>query len=195
MQKPFEKGETQGEKIETPTKVQDIRTPQLETCVRGLEAAIREKDSHIQYIESVLKEKETALNNIYKSRGWKALLIFYKLIEKIFPMNTKRRLIARVIFKAITEPGRSLRLNITNLKNFSTGLEVEPRLLEKEIEKKISELSNVNEVGQGVEKFNKPYPILQNRLSQSHAGSVSCNRSEMVRRSHSEHRTADYRQC
>jgi SAM-dependent methyltransferase len=57
----------------------------------------------ISQLEELVWEKEAALNGIYASYGWKVLLIFYRLIEKIFPMNTRRRLIAMVIFKTMTD--------------------------------------------------------------------------------------------
>lgn len=41
------------------------------------------KDAHIGSLESSLKEREAALNNIYQSRGWKALLSYYKFKNKI----------------------------------------------------------------------------------------------------------------
>jgi hypothetical protein len=48
-----------------------------------LEADISEKDVCIRNLESLLKERETTLNSIYKSRGWKALLMYYKLRDRI----------------------------------------------------------------------------------------------------------------
>ena len=59
--------------------VSGIPNPQVEK----LEADSREKDVRIRNIESLLKEKETTLNNIYKSRSWKALLMYYKLRDRI----------------------------------------------------------------------------------------------------------------
>jgi SAM-dependent methyltransferase len=120
-----------------------------------------EKDENIRNIESLLKEKEIALNRIYRSRGWKALSIIYRLIEKIFPINSKRRLIAKVIFKAITEPETVVKAaNIANLKKFPYRLgSVELPFLEKDREKKASELRKVDEVGQGVLESNKPHPM------------------------------------
>jgi radical SAM protein with 4Fe4S-binding SPASM domain len=42
-----------------------------------------------QYIGSLLKEKEATLSNIYKSRGWKALLTYYKLRDKVLRFKSK----------------------------------------------------------------------------------------------------------
>lgn len=48
-----------------------------------------EKDENIRNLESLLKEKEITLNRIYKSRGWKALLTYYKLRDKILRFKSK----------------------------------------------------------------------------------------------------------
>jgi uncharacterized protein YjbK len=82
MQKPFDDFKKHSE-IESKAMGGDIRFNQLETRLHFLEAALIQKNSHIGGIESLLKEKETTLNNIYNSRGWTALLIYYKLRDKI----------------------------------------------------------------------------------------------------------------
>jgi glycosyltransferase involved in cell wall biosynthesis/predicted SAM-dependent methyltransferase/polysaccharide pyruvyl transferase WcaK-like protein len=78
--------EIHAKSLEKAMEEKDIHIGNLETYAkntesyaRDLEAAIRDKDIHIQNIESLLKEKETTLNNIYRSRGWKALHTYYKL--------------------------------------------------------------------------------------------------------------------
>jgi hypothetical protein len=83
------------------------------------------------------------------------------LIEKFLPTDTKRRVIAMVMFRTITERRTVFKLaNITNLKKFLYRLgSVERTSLEKEEEMQISESSKVNEESQGVEKFSQPYPI------------------------------------
>ena len=123
------------------------------------ETLFRHKDAQISFLERVAGDTEATLARIYGSYGWKALLIFYKLIEKIFPVNTKRRLIAKVIFKAVTEPGRVFKkLNSAGLKNFLTYFRnAEPAVLEKKIEEKISSVSQINDVTEVVEKFDEQY--------------------------------------
>lgn len=61
----------------------DDQVKNLETRIKNLETAIKDKDNHIRNIEALLKERETTLNNIYKSRGWKALIVYYKLKARI----------------------------------------------------------------------------------------------------------------
>jgi radical SAM superfamily enzyme YgiQ (UPF0313 family) len=71
-----------------------------------------QKDAEISSLERLVRDKEAALNRIYASYGWKALLTFYRLIEKIFPINTKRRLLAKILFKLITHPRGILKILI-----------------------------------------------------------------------------------
>ena len=39
------------------------------------------------------------LNRTYDSHGWKALLIYYKVRNKLFPVDSKRRKVAKVVWK------------------------------------------------------------------------------------------------
>jgi SAM-dependent methyltransferase/glycosyltransferase involved in cell wall biosynthesis len=66
-----------------------------------IDAVVEERDSRIGSLEEAIRKKEAVLNNIYDSHGWKALIIYYKIRDEIFPLNTKRRLFAKRIFKAI----------------------------------------------------------------------------------------------
>lgn len=75
--------ETNTKNLETAIKDKDVHIVNIENRVKDLESAINDKDKHIRNIESILKENEAALNNIYKSRGWNALLVYYKLKAKI----------------------------------------------------------------------------------------------------------------
>ncbi len=59
---------------------------------------IREKDARIKHLEAVLKEKDSLitdlrkeLDNIYGSRGWRALLMYYKVRDTIFSADSYRR--------------------------------------------------------------------------------------------------------
>jgi SAM-dependent methyltransferase len=117
---------------ETLFPQRDAQISHLKKLVRRKEAALNQKDAQISRLERMLRDKKAALDQIYASYGWKALLIFYKWIEKILPMNIKRRLIAKGDFKAMTEPGRGVR-------------NTEPAVLEKEIEKKIPKASPMRE--------------------------------------------------
>jgi hypothetical protein len=82
MQKPFADFKKHSE-IEPKVKTGDTRLNQLETRLHFLEAALIQENSHIRSIASMLKEKETTLNNIDNFGGWTALLICYKLRDEI----------------------------------------------------------------------------------------------------------------
>ena len=105
--------------------------------VEGLKAA------QISHLEGIVREKEAALNNIYNSRGWKALAIYYRVRNKVFPINNKRRLFATLVFRTITSPKKTLRnLNKRNLKKFIYYFRTSaPEVLEEKIKSKILEKS------------------------------------------------------
>lgn len=64
-----------------------------------------------------LKEKERILNNIYDSDGWKLLLKYYGVRDKLIPANGKVRLFAK-LFKKIVLEGNFKLLNKENVKKF-----------------------------------------------------------------------------
>ena len=129
---------------ETLFRQKDAQISSLERLVGDKEAALNQKEAQISSLErlvgdkeAALYQKEAALNRIYASYGWKALLTFYRLFEKIFPINTKRRLLATILFKLVTHPRGILKnLNKRNLKE-SSGVS-EPRPLKMEFERNIS---------------------------------------------------------
>jgi 2-polyprenyl-3-methyl-5-hydroxy-6-metoxy-1,4-benzoquinol methylase len=99
----------------------DAQISRLKRVVREKQVALYQRDAEISSLERVVRSKEAALGQIYASYGWKALLTFYRLIDKIFPINTKRRFTAKVIFKILTELRTVFKnISIRNLKNFFT---------------------------------------------------------------------------
>lgn len=59
------------------------------------------KGPYLKTIEALLSEKEMALSNIYNSNGWKVLLVYYRLKDRIFPAGSRRRrLFERLIMTA-----------------------------------------------------------------------------------------------
>ena len=83
----------------------DIRLMELkkatlenENVIARFEEQIRQKNFYISRmeiakanIERALRERETALNRIYNSNGWKGLLLYYRIRDRILPPYTKRR--------------------------------------------------------------------------------------------------------
>ena len=117
-----------------------------QTQLGNLEAGIREKDNHISNLGDLIRQKEAALNHIYSSHGWKALLIYYRVRDKIFPANSRRRSFAKRIFKSIINPkgifGNLSKGNPdTNIAHCKAG---EPTLAEEKTEGRISDGSDVS---------------------------------------------------
>lgn len=109
------------------------------------------------------------MNQIHKSNGTKALIVDCRLRDKIFPMNTKRRLIGKVFFVAITEPRKVLKnLDWANVKKCFHYLKIAgPIALLKEIEKQLSEGSKLGDTGRGLERWDRPYLISAEKGSHS----------------------------
>jgi len=99
---------------EQATQLLTIQMTEREQTVQALMAQIAERDGQIanlkqdlteaEVLKAALSEREAALNNIYGSHGWKALLVYYRLRERIFPINTKRRALAKLIFRLLCTP-------------------------------------------------------------------------------------------
>lgn len=79
-------------------------------------------EGHIQ----ILLEQERKLNNIYDSSGWKLLLMYYKIRDKVIPLNSKRRIISKLFFKTFKNPKLMLsKLNKSNIKKLKYYLNSE----------------------------------------------------------------------
>jgi hypothetical protein len=116
-----------------------------------LNETLAQNYAHISHLEGVVGEKEAALNNIYSSHGWKALAVYYRVRNKIFPINTKRRLFTKLVFNAITNP-KDLAGNITktNLKKFFNYFRtVDPAIIEEKIGRKVLSKSEIALVALG----------------------------------------------
>jgi chromosome segregation ATPase len=72
--------------------------------IANLEVAMSDKDAYIVNLETALKEKEATLNYIYHSYGLGSLLVCNKMIDKVFPTNSRRRLFAKIILNVIKNP-------------------------------------------------------------------------------------------
>ena len=63
--------------------------------------AIAERDRYIARLEGVAKDKKTTLNHHYNSHGRKFLVIYYKIRDNIFPMNSRRKRSAKFIWNIL----------------------------------------------------------------------------------------------
>lgn len=84
-----------------------IRT--LEALLSQKETLLSKKELLLSENELLLSEKESILNNIYNSRGWRALLVYYRLKNKTLPIGSLRRRVARQLFVAAENPHKFLR--------------------------------------------------------------------------------------
>lgn len=72
-----------------------------ETHVRGLEEAIKYKETYISHLERMVKDKDATLNQIYSSRGWKLLVRYYSMRDKILLINSYIRKAMILIFRGV----------------------------------------------------------------------------------------------
>jgi glycosyltransferase involved in cell wall biosynthesis len=73
-----------------------------ETHVRGLEEAIKDEKSYISHLERIVKDDEATLNQIYSSRGWKLLVRYYRMRNKILLIDSYIRKAIILIFRGMT---------------------------------------------------------------------------------------------
>jgi len=85
-----------------------------EAEIKNLKNTISQKEIHLNNLKSMIQEKETELIHIYNSHGWKGLLIYYRLRDKIFPMDSKRRKVAKFILNIFLKK-RDLRIRSSSI--------------------------------------------------------------------------------
>ncbi|MBP1709726.1 MAG: hypothetical protein H6Q47_259, partial [Deltaproteobacteria bacterium] len=85
--------------------------------ITSLVSKISQKDSEITQKNQYLIELESSLQNIYTSQGWKILLKYYKIRDKILPLNSVRRRLLKDSFNFLL----SIPTYLTKKKTESTG--------------------------------------------------------------------------
>ena len=128
---------------ETYSKELEGTIGDMDRRIKEIDNTLKDKDAQIVSLDASLKEKEFILTHIYNSHGWKALLLYYKIRDKVLPHNTTRRLFAKIIFNAITKPrGFFKSLTKRNIYKFAYYFKTaEPSTLEEKVVRKISEMS------------------------------------------------------
>jgi len=125
-----------------------------------MQKEIEEKDEQIKqqqinlnnkigHIELLL-ESDRELERIHNSTGWKFLLLIYKFEDSIFPINSKRRFLAKLLKKFLKNPKTYLRyINKENIKKLSQYMRSE----------------DVDRVNSRLESFEEKHaPILKEEL-------------------------------
>lgn len=98
-----------GQRLDTNIKNKESLIVESTNKIKKLYEQNESKDQMIQkqnkHIEQLL-EKEKLLNQIYQSKGWKALIKYYHIRDGIFPQNSKRKLFVHLFVKIIKNPKR-----------------------------------------------------------------------------------------
>jgi glycosyltransferase involved in cell wall biosynthesis len=81
------------------------------------------KGPYLKAIEALLAEKETALKDIYNSYGWKALLVYYRVRDKLLPPDSLRRQLVRRLLLTVVKSYVFLK----NLNNDNSNVETSMR--------------------------------------------------------------------
>jgi glycosyltransferase involved in cell wall biosynthesis len=94
--------------LETLIKDKDIYIRNLQDVIKGKDQYItsgvpqlKQREQHINSLESTIRDKDAVLNNIYSSHGWKALLVYYRIRDKILPANSIRRRAIKRVFNLL----------------------------------------------------------------------------------------------
>jgi glycosyltransferase involved in cell wall biosynthesis len=113
----------------------------LRSTIRDRERSIVTKDTYIKMIEEQIQEKDEALNAIYTSHIWQAARVYYRIRDRLLPLNSKRRLFLRLLWIALTNPRWVLRnLTKANIRKLLIQYQVlEPTVLEGKVKRKASQ--------------------------------------------------------
>ena len=66
-----------------------------------LQTALETRDKCLLASEIVSREMSETLTRIYASHGWKALWLYYRIRNRLFPLGSMRRKLARLLFHAV----------------------------------------------------------------------------------------------
>ncbi|MNB79809.1 putative S-adenosylmethionine-dependent methyltransferase [compost metagenome] len=115
----------------------------VEKDYEDLFVQLSNKNGHIEE----LLQQERELNNIYASGGWKLLLKYYRLRDKLAPLNSKRRLISKLLLLTLKHPGLMLsKLKKENIKKLNYYLQTEEaKRIEGRIETFVDRHHEVND--------------------------------------------------
>jgi glycosyltransferase involved in cell wall biosynthesis len=106
-----------------------------DTHIGNLEKIFKDQDSHIQHLGAVVEEKDAAINRlkaalaegystidkIYRSRGWKTLLFYYRIRDRAFPDGSFRKILVQSFFRIIKRMKHSLWPSKTGTESANRG--------------------------------------------------------------------------
>ncbi|MCK5504377.1 MAG: hypothetical protein KAJ10_04410, partial [Thermodesulfovibrionia bacterium] len=68
-----------------------------DVCIGKLEDMVKDKEVSIGKLEDMVRDKESLLNHIYNSRGWRALMVYSRIKERVLPQGSWQRALVRSI--------------------------------------------------------------------------------------------------
>lgn len=87
-----------------------------DNIINDMKGDIKHRDNIINNYINKLEQKERELFDIRNSHGYKLLITYYKIRDKIFPINSRRRLIIKLIFNLIFNKDSRRLLTKSNFK-------------------------------------------------------------------------------
>jgi LmbE family N-acetylglucosaminyl deacetylase/glycosyltransferase involved in cell wall biosynthesis/ubiquinone/menaquinone biosynthesis C-methylase UbiE len=125
---------------------------EMDIKINDLEITLMDKDHCIATLENTVNEKKAYIQLIHSSHGWRLLTKYYRLRDKLLPIGTKRRLLAKVFIKSFLSPKEVLKnFNITNYRRFLYYLTMtDPLTIETKVEQELSSKVTVGETFAGV---------------------------------------------
>jgi GT2 family glycosyltransferase/SAM-dependent methyltransferase len=79
----------------------DALITNFQSVIRGYKLRLEQQIITTHKLESLVKEKEEALNHIYSSRGWKVLTAYYGARDRVLPVMRKVRPLVSDILNAL----------------------------------------------------------------------------------------------
>jgi glycosyltransferase involved in cell wall biosynthesis/TolA-binding protein len=87
----------------------NVSRADLEQRVREKEGLVEDLKTARARLEQALGEKEESLKNIFASHGWRSLLVYYGLRDRLLPENSARRKIAKGVWGGMLSALATLR--------------------------------------------------------------------------------------
>jgi len=72
----------------------------------NMSAHIKDLENHIGNLETTVRSKDAVLNQIYNSNSWIVLSFYFRVRNKLFPVNSKRRDFARLLVNLLKSTKR-----------------------------------------------------------------------------------------
>jgi hypothetical protein len=121
--------------IEALSNGKDAHISNLETAIKekdvligNLESVARESETESQGLRVSLAEKDATLNHIYNSHGWKTLLAYYKLRDKILPVNSTRegQKVCMRFVSIFMDTGSKIKMKTENIYELGVSCRIPP---------------------------------------------------------------------